>query len=129
MLNPASAAGGCAIDDERAHNDKIKEDFSLRKELADKAGFDFKLASVAPIVAKKTVGETDGLVASRFGWSPHFRLVRRFVKFDIFGSFLELGAQRGRTKGLNGFFFIARGILRSGTEVNRGTEGVGVSEG
>jgi hypothetical protein len=50
-------------------------------------------------------------------WQP----VRLFIKFDIFGSFLGLAAQRGRTKGLNGFFFIENGTLKSGTEVNRGT--------
>jgi hypothetical protein len=36
--------------------DKVKEDFSFRKELAEKAGFGFELASVVPIVPKKTVG-------------------------------------------------------------------------
>ena len=52
-----------------------------------------------------------------------------FVKFDIFGSFLGLVAQRGRTKGLSEFFVIEKGTLRSGTEVNRGTQGGGASEG
>ncbi len=43
------------------------------------------------------------------------------VKFDIFRSFSGLATQRGWTKGLKEFFFIAKGTLRSGTEVNRGT--------
>jgi hypothetical protein len=43
--------------------------------------------------------------------------VQSFVKFDIFGSFLGLVAQRGWTKG----FFIEKPTLKSGTEANRGT--------
>jgi hypothetical protein len=35
-----------------------------------------------------------------------------FLKFDIFGSLLRLVAQRGRA---NGFFFIEKGTLKSGT--------------
>jgi hypothetical protein len=41
-----------------------------------------------------------------FRWQP-------FVKFDIFGSFLGLAAQRGRAKG---FFFIEKGALVSGAK-------------
>ena len=40
-----------------------------------------------------------------------------FLKFDIFGSFLGLTAQRGWTKG----FFIEKPTPKSGTEANRGT--------
>ena len=39
--------------------------------------------------------------------------VQTFIKFDIFGSFLGLAAQRGRARG---FFFIEKGILVSGTK-------------
>jgi hypothetical protein len=49
-------------------------------------------------------------------------------KIRYFWSFLGLVAQRGRTKGLSWFFVIEKGTLRSGTEVNRGTQG-GASEG
>jgi hypothetical protein len=44
--------------------------------------------------------------------------VQSFVKFDIFGSFLGLAAQRGWAEG---FFFIEKPTLVSGTEANRGT--------
>ena len=45
--------------------------------------------------------------------------VQTFIKFDIFGSFLRLEAQREWTKGL---MFLKKGIPRSGgAEVNRGT--------
>jgi hypothetical protein len=54
------------------------------------------------------IGEDD--VARRLGWQS-------FIKFNIFGSFLELAAQRGWTKG----FFIEKPTLKSGTEPNRGT--------
>jgi hypothetical protein len=43
--------------------------------------------------------------------------VQAFVKFDIFGSFWGLAAQRGWTKG----FFIGKPTPKSGTEANRGT--------
>ena len=49
-------------------------------------------------------------------------LLRSFVKFDIFGCFWGLAAQRGRAKG---FFFIEKPTLMSGTE---GASG-GASEG
>jgi hypothetical protein len=52
-------------------------------------------------------------------FGPGTQLVQSFVKFDIFGSFLRLAVQRGRTKGLKGFFFIEKGTLRSGAD--RGT--------
>src|ERR1700733_15150918 len=43
--------------------------------------------------------------------------VQSFLKFDIFGSFLGLVAQRGWTKG----FLIEKPTLKSGTEANSGT--------
>jgi hypothetical protein len=42
---------------------------------------------------------------------------QRFLKFDIFGSFSGIGAQRGWTKG----FFTGKPTLKSGTEPYRGT--------
>jgi hypothetical protein len=50
-------------------------------------------------------------------------------KIRYFVSFLGLAAQPGRTRALKGFFFIEKPTLRSGTEVNRGIQGGGASEG
>jgi hypothetical protein len=51
------------------------------------------------------------------GNSPGIPGLQRFVKFDIFGSFWGLAAQRGWAKG---FFFIEKGTLASGTEAKTG---------
>ena len=49
--------------------------------------------------------------AVAFSWQP-------FLKFDIFGCFWGLAAQRGWAKG---FFFIEKPSLMSGTEAQTGT--------
>jgi hypothetical protein len=69
-----------------------------------------------PSSAQAIVAQLKPCPSSRESFRNMFGL---FVKFDIFGSFLGLAAQRGRTKGLKGFFFIEKGTLRSGA--NRGT--------
>jgi hypothetical protein len=47
-------------------------------------------------------------------WQP-------FLKFDNFGSFWGIAAQRGRTKGFKGVFLVGKSNPRLGTEVDRGT--------
>jgi hypothetical protein len=77
--------------------------------------------SAKALLPPRKCGGSHGLKELHVGiyWRGVFRL---FVKFDIFGSFLRLVAQRGRRlKGVKGFFFMEKGIRRSGTEVDRGT--------